>query len=92
MADVWIGLLKDAPWIALTVFLLYKHFGTDVLGVYISGAEHNKSQSDSISNLASSIESMERSLGVLQNSVERTEARIEQVHHTIDQYHASVNT
>lgn len=64
MDPLLIELLKDSPWIALTVFLLLRIFRREeaTLSAYKDGAESQQS-------LSAAIESLERSIGSVQSSV-----------------------
>lgn len=72
MEEVFLALAKDAPWIALSAFLLWRNFSREdrILDAYKSGAE-------SQNGMAAAIESLERSMGSVQQSLSRVEAQID---------------
>lgn len=64
MDGLLVELLKDSPWIALSLYLLHRLFSREnaVLSAYREGAE-------SQSSLSASIESLENSLGTVQTTL-----------------------
>ena len=82
MEEAFFKLLGQSPWMAVAVYLIWRlvEQQSATLSAYKDGAESTRQQSESLSGLAGTIESMEKSLGFLQMAVKRSEAQIDEVH------------